>query len=72
MKTAAKRANIAFSGEKSDGRGGEGDRTIAEGVEIVGGGGGVKEESPSERVKAVMVLPLEGSSEGGREMITTP
>lgn len=72
MKTAAKRANIAFSGEKSDGRGGEGDRTIAEGVGIVGGGGGVKEESPSERVKAVMVLPLEGSSEGGREMITTP
>lgn len=71
MKTAAKRANIAFFGEKSDGRGEEGDRTIAECVGIVGGGGGVK-ESPSERVKAVMVLPLEGSSEGGREMITTP
>lgn len=52
----------------------------SEGVGIVGGSGvkggfaseTVKESSPSERVKAVMVLPLEGSSEGGREMITTP
>lgn len=33
------------------------------------GGGGVKEELPSERVKAVMVLLLEESPEGGREMI---
>lgn len=32
----------------------------------------MKAESPSERVKAVTVLPLEGSSGEGREMMTTP
>lgn len=74
MKIAVKMENIAFLGENSDGRCGDGGCQKAEGVGagFCGGGGWVKEESPSESVKAVMVFPLEGSSGGGRVMITTP